>query len=332
MALGFNNQAVNFGNVDYSGYVHGAGAAMGGLNQGLGAVLQGVQQRAAERKQKEREKKMRDDLAPLVEQMSGGQINIKDVSPEALPMLWDRAQQMEQQRAQQAEQARMVETINGLARRPMNQETILGMQQAGVDPKVIGMLVEMSKPKEAPRIGTVMTPDIPGAQPMIYTQEGNLSPVPMTKPPGEGVRTETLPNGRQISIVGTRQYDAATGEPIAASRPQEVDPETKFNVETLRGNIAKLEQEDAEHKSALERDDKKYGFWNVTFRQDRRAVLAAELQQKKAELARLEGTARPQAQAAPKAPPVPGAPTAPAEDKQPDEMQLPGGFRIRSIR
>jgi hypothetical protein len=304
MALGFNNQAVNFGNVDYSGYVHGAGAAMGGLNQGLGAVLQGVQQRAAERKQKEREKKMRDDLAPLVEQMSGGQINIKDVSPEALPMLWDRAQQMEQQRAQQAEQGRMVETINGLARRPMNQETILGMQQAGVDPKVIGMLVEMSKPKEAPWQPTAV--DV-GGNPMVMTSPSSAQIVRAPEPAPGTFEPRVIEQG------GVKLYEREPGKFDQVAAPR-ANPAGGINYvqQSIMADIATTEQQILAEQQASDNGDPRSGvWWNEVPRSQTIAQLNKKLEGLRARLEAMNQGGG-SASAGPTAGPAPAAPVAPA--------------------
>lgn len=317
MALGFNNAPANFGNVDYSGYAQGTATAMRGLTDGLGSVVQGVMMRAEDRKKKEREKKMREDLAPIVQQMSGGAIDIKDVSPEALPLLWDRAQQMEKQRAAQEQQAQMVQTINELASRPMDQQTIVGLQQAGVDPKVIGMLVDLSKPKEQPWMPQAVDA---GGVPMVMTSPSSAQ---IVREPQPGT-----PEGWQPRVIeqgGVKLYEREPGKFDQVSVPraaQTANGAVALMADSVRQQIAKKQQEILAERQAIDAGDEKAGFLNTGgSRKDRMQRMLLELDGLQNQLAGLEqsGGGAPSAPvaggegqvAAPAAPVAPAAPAAP---------------------
>ena len=262
-ALGFNNYPADFrtpmGN-DRSGQFLAQG-----INQGVAGVVQAMEQKAAERKAKDEEKRMREALGPMIEQMSNGRFTVGDVPKEGLPILFNAAQQMQKEQ-QEA---------------PLKE---LQMQNAQLRNTLLELETKQRQNPPPSRIGEVISR---GGQDYIYTQEGNLSPLGGKQAqdgPGSGLGklVEDLDRARASgNPQAVKALEAGVARAVESRAPR--NPLVETQRMALQEEMLRLESAIAKDQGEIAKDDKRTGFLNLRSRQariDENARKLAEIQQR----------------------------------------------------
>ena len=166
-----------------------------------------------------------------------------------------------------------------------------GATPQGID-DALTRAAALTSPPKVDRIGT--TVDVQGT-PMVFTQQGNLAPVP--KPAAAPIDFSQPPPVQTVD--GVRFYQPAPNEPWKPLREESgaggLDP---LVVGGITEKVAAAEKELAQHQAEMVGGDTRYGFANLNRRQTR----VDELKSKIAGFKAMLGSGTKQAPDAPSAP------------------------------
>jgi hypothetical protein len=309
MALGFQNAPVDWRTMQ-AGQVR-TGELMGqGAQQGVQAIMQGMQQAAAERKRKEEEKRMAQVLEPLVQQMSGGQVQLRDAPKDAWPLLFKAAQEMQQEQAEapvralqqknaELQQTLMQMRIEAAKREPQEQARVRDFLLAAAaqigrenpraaqiilegqgDPQVIEALLKIDQAtgggRGPSRVGQVFRPGEPGAAPYIHTQEGTVTPLQMGRSQETKEPEVFTIGGRELTFYAGKVFDEQ-GQVVSGSGERPMDMGTAMTHARIADDIAKAEMERAQHLLEINRGDNRTGLANIKSRKDEVEKLDAQI-------------------------------------------------------